>query len=504
MSVVGSTVVVGTGAAASRVLGFARDILFAQVLGAGPVADAFLAAFRLPNLVRRVLSEGGLNPALVPVLARLAPEDRARFAGEALAVLGLALAALVALVELSAGLVVLVLAPGLDEPGTLSLAALYTRLCFPLVIGVTLASFVAAVLNHGRRYLVAAAAPLIVNAALLSTLLALQAGTLSPEHGAAWLAGIASLAGLAQLGCVWLALRGDAAIRAVRPRCSPALRNVGRSALLTLVAGGAAQLFIIMGTQAASFLPSGVSWLYYAERIVQLPIGLVAASAGVVLLPELATRHAAGERSRVIAAQNRAVEWALVVAAPAAVGLVVLADPITAILLQRGAFEPEDAAGTAQALRGMSLGLPFAVLGKVLAQTLFSRDAGKKALAPAAAGLSVTALSTFALGPLLGVFGIGLGIAIGFAAHAGLLVRALRQQELWAADRRLRKRMTRIGLASAALGAALVTARSGMEAVAGAAQLSALCLGGGVAYFGFALLLGAVTRDELAMLVKKT
>lgn len=505
MSLLRSSLLVGAGAVASRLLGFARDILIAGTLGAGPVADAFLAAYQLPNLVRRTLSEGGLNAALVPALARLDGEAARRFAGEALAALALALLALVAAVELSAGLTVLLLAPGLgSDPGTLALAGLYSRLVFPLVAGVTLASFMGAVLNYRRRFAAAAVAPLVMNATLVAALLALPRTGLPLAEQAAWLAAASSLAGVLQLAVVAAALCGpDAPIRLTRPRLSPALRKLLATAGLTLVAGSAVPLMVLAGTQAASYLPSGVSWLYYADRLVQLPLGAMGAVMGAVLLPEFASLHAADERASLMAAQNRAIEAGLLLACPAAVALVVLAEPIARVLFERGAFGPQDSAGTAAAIAGMSIGLPFAAIGKVLAQSLFARGALRGTLAALAAGLAGTALAAALMAPRLGALGIGLAVAAGFVVHALVLAAALHRERLVGLDRRLGGRIARTGFATAALGGALLAALALVDEPLGAWGLAGLCVGGLGFYAAAALATGALGRGDLALLTKK-
>ena len=175
MSLIRSSLLVGFGSIASRVLGFVRDLLFAQALGAGLAADAFLTAFRLPNLVRRILGEGGLNPALVPQLSRMEQDEAAVMAGDVLGVFALALLGLTALVEIGAGPLALLLAPGLrGDGGALALVTLYTRLAFPIVVGVTLSSVAAAILNMRGRYGATALAPLAVNAGLILTLVGLE------------------------------------------------------------------------------------------------------------------------------------------------------------------------------------------------------------------------------------------------------------------------------------------------------------------------------------------
>ncbi|MBZ6077084.1 murein biosynthesis integral membrane protein MurJ [Microvirga puerhi] len=505
MSLLRSSLLVGLGAVASRILGFFRDILFAQVLGAGPVADAFLAAFRLPNLVRRVVAEGGLNPALVPILGRLEPEEAAKTAGDVTLLFTLLLAAIVAIVEIGAGTIGLFLAPGLaTQDGAPELVALYTRLAFPTVFGVTLASIGAAFLNIHRRYVAATLAPLAVNGGLIVALIAIgHIFSLDPEREAAWLSVASSVAGLAQLGLIAAALAwGGTVVRFRRPVWSPALKSLLLAGLPALLASGAVQLFVLAGTQIASFWPSGVSWLYYAERVMQLPLGLMAALAASVLLPELASLHRTGRPDALIAAQNRSLALALLLALPAAMALAILAEPISTVLFQRGAFDPADAHGTALALMGLSMGLPAATVGKVLSQTLFARGSLSSTLLAAVVGIAVTVLAGSLLGLILGVGGIALGISLGCLAHAGALVLFLRRPGLWRLDAELIGKAARITAATAIMGLGL-TGMLHLIPEPRAPGLTLLCLGGLSLYAVAAWLTGAVTRRDLALLTKK-
>ncbi len=505
MSLIRSSVLVGLGSLASRVLGFVRDILFAQALGAGPVADAFLAAFRLPNLVRRIVGEGGLNPALVPVLSRLGPDDAAVLAGDVVSAFALALLGLTGLVEIAAGLIAYALAPGLHDEGTLALVALYTRLSFPIVLCVTLSSIAAALLNMRGRFAATALAPLAVNGGLILCLVALEIGFGLPlERKAAWLALASSLAGLVQLVLVAAALwRDGGSIRFRRPHWSPTLKGLLLAGLPALVASGAVQLFILVGAQVASFWPSGVSWLYYAEKVMQLPLGLMAALGSGVLLPELALRHRAGETGAIVAAQNRALEVALLLALPAGAALFILAAPMAAILFERGAFEAGDARGTALVLMGLSPGLPAATAGKVLSQTLFARGSLRGALAAAAIGMVVTLAASLGLGWPLGPTGIALGISLGCAAHAAATVWLLDRAGLWSPDRAFLGRLARIAASTIVMSLGLILAAAFVPP-AGSLALAAFCGGGLALYALVGWAAGAVTRDDLAMLVKKS
>jgi len=504
MSLVRSTLVVGVSAALSRILGFARDLLLAQLLGAGPVADAFLVAFRLPHLLRRVVAEGGLNPAFIPLYARLKakdPETAKRFAGEAFAGVAVVLAVVVAFVEIGAGFIVLALAPGLD-PETRELATAYTRLAFPLTAGVTLAALITAVLNAEGRVLATALAPLAVNAALILSVLLLDWSDLALERQAEWLSLAVSLSGLLHLSVVAVAASQRLPTRWAWPRWTSDLGGLGRAILPTLAAAGAAQFFVLAGTIVASHQPSAVSWLYYADRIFQLPLGLVGSAAGAVFLGEIASRLVAADRMSAVEAQNRAVEGALLLSLPAAAALAILSSPIVVVLLERGAFDAGDSAGTAQALLGLSVGLPFAAVGKVLSQTIFAAGRVRGAILATLAGLLATVLAALSLGATLGVLGIGLGISAGVAVHMAALAIALQRLGLWATDRKLRSRATRTVAATLVMVAGLMLARSalGLDDRIG---LAALCVAGLALYGAAVFVTGAVTREDVAALRKK-
>lgn len=507
MSLIRSSLLVGLSSVASRVLGFVRDILFAQALGAGPVADAFLAAFRLPNFVRRIVGEGGLNPALVPALSRLERDDAAALAGDTVSVFALALLALTGLVEIGAGLLAFLLAPGLGGDGeTLALVALYTRLAFPIVLCVTLASIGAALLNMRGRFVMTALAPLAVTLGLILALLVLEGGLALPlERKAAWLAAASSLAGLIQLVLVAAALRRGAEriVRFRRPRWSPTLKGLLLAGFPALVASGAVQLFILVGTGVASFWPSGVSWLYYAEKVVQLPLGLMASLGTSVLLPELAQRYREGRTDAIVQAQNRALEVALLLALPAGAALFILAGPMAAVLFQRGAFEAADAQGTANLLMALSLGLPFATAGKVLSQSLFACGSLRGTLAAALIGIAVTLAASPLLGRIFGPTGIGLGISLACLAHAGAIVWLLARLGLWSPDRALLRRLSRIAFATMAMSLGLLAGRS-LAPPLGNLTLAGFCLGGLGLYALAAWLAGAVTRDDWARLPKNS
>lgn len=426
--------VVGAATVASRLLGFARDVLIARLLGGGPVADAFLAALRLPNLVRRVLGEGGLNAPFVPLYLAIKGEkgtaEASRFAGEAAGQLGLLLLILVALGELFAPWLVLALAGGFaDEPATLALAASFTRLMLPFLLLTTLAALLAALLNAEKRFTVAALAPALMNAILLGVLLALHLAGTVPEDAARWLALAVSVTGLAHLAMILWALGG---IGLPRPslRWSPEMTRLLRTGGATLLAASAAQLVLLVATQIASVETGAVAALYYADRVFQLPLGFVGVAMGTVVLSDMA---AAADRDGPDAMLGRALALGLALALPAAAALVVLADPIVSVLFEHGRFDAADRARTAAALAAFGLGLPFAVAAKVFGQVYFARRRPRLPLASGGLAVLVAALAGLVSisGGIPAARGAALAATLAFVAQALLLGVALLRDGVW-------------------------------------------------------------------------
>ncbi|WP_100964508.1 murein biosynthesis integral membrane protein MurJ [Bosea sp. FBZP-16] len=427
------SLIVGAATVLSRLLGFARDVLIARLLGAGPVADAFLAALRLPNLVRRVLGEGGLNAPFVPlylaIKAERGEEAAKRFAGAAASQLGLLLLGFVVLAEIFAPWVVLGLAGGFaDEPQTLALAAYYTRLMLPFVLLTTLAALLAALLNAEGRFTVAALAPALMNAILLAALLfALFRG--GDSHASATLlAACLSLTGLAHLAMILWRLLG---IGLPRPglRWSTDMSRLVRTGGATLLAASAAQLVLLISTQIASTGPGSVSALYYADRVFQLPLSFFGVAMGTVVLSAMA-----GERSQADhdALLGRALALGLALAIPAATALFVLAEPIVSVLFENGQFNAADRERTAAALAAFACGLPFALAAKVFGQVYFVRRQPRLPLIAGFAAVAVAALAGFALLGWRDAAMIGaLAASLAFIVQAGLLAIHLLRAGLW-------------------------------------------------------------------------
>lgn len=495
------SLVVGAATILSRLLGFARDVLIARLLGAGPVADAFLAALRLPNLIRRVLGEGGLNAPFVPlylaIKAERGEEAARRFAGAAASQLGVMLTGFVALAEIFAPWVVLGLAGGFAaEPQTLALAAFYTRLMLPFVLLTTLAALLAALLNAEGRFTVAALAPALMNAILLAALLVELFRGGDSHASATLLAGCLSLTGLAHLAMILWRLRG---IGLPRPslRWSPDMTRLVRTGGATLLAASAAQLVLLISTQIASTEPGSVSALYYADRVFQLPLSFFGVAMGTVVLSAMAGELSPAGHDALL---GRALVLGLALAIPAAAALVMLAGPIVSVLFENGRFGADDRERTAAALAAFALGLPFALAAKVFGQVYFVRRRPRR---PLIAGFAAVAVAALAGSILLGwrdAATVGaLAASFAFIVQAGLLGLDLLRAGLWRPRWTDARTMLAILLAAASMIIVLAAAIGPLEpslapeqpALRRAGALALLCCAGGLTYAAAGFLTGA-------------
>ena len=378
MSMLKNFATVGFATLASRALGFVRDILIAASIGSGPVADAFFVAFRLPNLFRRLFAEGAFNSAFVPIFAgKLEEEGRngaRRVAEEIMAGLLFVLLVFTALAELAMPLMIHALAPGFTEdPAKFDLAVVLTRITFPYLLCMSLIAFLSGILNSLGKFAAAAFAPVLLNVVMIGTLvLILLVGADNSPLAGYYLAWGVFVAGFVQLAAlVWALLHNDFPLSFRRPKSTENTKKLIRLGIPGVVAGGVTQLNIMIGTIIASFQAGAVSYLYYADRIYQLPLGVVGIAIGVVLLPDLTRKVRAEDSKAVDAAQNRAMEFAMFLTLPAAIALAVVPGPIIGVLFERGQFTSDDTHMTAMALAAFAFGLPAFVLNKVLSPGFF-------------------------------------------------------------------------------------------------------------------------------------
>ncbi len=513
MSLIRAIATVGGYTMISRVTGFVRDVLIAALVGAGPVADAFFVAFQIPNFFRRLTGEGALTVAFVPMFAGLVEtQGRAAavaFAGQVQSVLLAVLFGFLVIAEVGMPWLVLVLAPGFaDEPLRYELAVELTRITFPYLPLISLVALWGGMLNSLDRFWAMAAAPILLNLILI-TALALAAGALeTPGHVLAW--GVAA-AGVAQAVFVGFACRREGALpRLAWPRLTPQIRRLLALMGPAALGAGVVQVNAFIGILLASLLPAGsISYLYYADRVVQLPLGVVGVAIGTALLPMLA-RHVRGDRQDQAAdTQNRALEVALLLALPAAAALAVIAEPVVVVLFERGKFDAEASVATAAALTAYAAGLPAFVLIKVFQPGYFAREDTATPVKVAALAVAANLAFNAALMPVFGHVGIALSTALSSWLNVALLGWILARRGHFSADVRLRRRVPRIVLAVAAMAAALWAAHRGLEpwiagnTGAGIAALAALVVGGLAVYGIGCAALGAARPGELVASLRR-
>ncbi|WKA28652.1 murein biosynthesis integral membrane protein MurJ [Bradyrhizobium roseum] len=463
---------VSTGTLASRLLGFVRDSALAALLGAGPVADAFLAAFQLVNVVRRLLTEGGLNAALVPAWLRVreseGPTAAAAFAGRVLGTITLALIAATALLALLMPLVIAAIAPGFAGRETLQLATDNARLMLPYLAFAGPVTVMMALLNAQGRFALTAFSPLLFNIALIAVMAVLMLFPQSAARAAQIVAATVGIAGLLQLSILVLR-RGERIATPLRISFDREIRGFLARAAPGMMASSAPQLLMVAGAIIASSSPSAVSWLYFAGRLVELPLGIVGVAMGTVLIPEL-TRAVRGEdRAAIAHAESRGLELAVGLALPATLGLIVLAEPIVRLLFEHGAFTADDAKATARALMWLAVALPAHVLVKALSPAFFAREDTMTPLLSALKGVVLAVALAFLLSRWYGADGIAAAIALGAWSMAFSLIRRGAATFGFSIDAAAKRRLPRIALSALAMGALLwFCARSLPAAASGA------------------------------------
>ena len=506
MNLVRSAATVGGTTLISRLLGFLRDVMVAAAIGTGPIADAFFVAFRFPNMFRSIFAEGAFNSAFVPLFAkRLEGEGEAaarRFAEDALAVLLLALFVLTVAAELAMPWLMLVFAPGFSEdPQKFALAVEFTRIAFPYLLFISLTALQSAILNSLGRFFPGAAAPVMLNITMIGAILFLVPLTDNPGRALAW--GVAA-AGVVQF--LWLAIslwRAGMVLRLRMPRLTPDVRRLFRLGVPGVIAGGITQVNLTIGTMIASLQAGAVSWLYYADRIYQLPLAVIGIAIGIVLLPELSRRLRAEDHGGASWSQNRAVEFSMLLTVPAAVGAAVLAADIIRVLFERGAFTSADTEATALALVIYAAGLPAFVLIKVFQPAFFAREDTKTPLRFAAISIAVNIVTSFALFFYFGFAGIATGTTLAAWVNAGQLGARLYARGEFAPDAVLARRLPLILLTSGGMGAVLWFGAEALtpffedDLLTSIGALALLIAGGVLVYFFLCQVTGAVRLGDL-------
>jgi putative peptidoglycan lipid II flippase len=496
-----SVATVGSMTLVSRGLGFVRDMLVAYVLGAGPLADAFFVAFKLPNFLRRLFAEGAFNAGFVPMFARTLEADGAKvakaFAEQAQAVLVAILLPLVLVAIPLMPWVITIFTPGFEPPDPRYAAAVeLSRITFCYILFISLVALQSGVLNSMNLFGAAAASPVVLNITMITALGLTEAGLGAPAYTLAW-----SVAAAGLLQFLWLRFslyRANMALAPRRPRISPEIRRLFALIVPGAIGASAAQISALVDIFFASLLPTGaVSYLYYADRLSQLPLGVIGVAIGTALLPLLARQLRAGDTAAALKSQNLAVELALLLTLPSALALIVLAWPIMHVLFEHGAFGPEDSIKTSWALAAYSAGLPAYVLIKVLTPGFFAREDTRTPVKVALVALAANLVLVLTLMWPLAHVGIALATALSAWLNAGQLAWLLHRDGLLQPDARLRRRLPRIVGASFAMAVGLWLAGKLLAPLPAAPSLGVLIVIGGAGFLMLARLFGALDFLEL-------
>ena len=508
-----SIATVGSFTAISRVAGFVRDILMTAIIGAGFVADCFVVAFKLPNFFRRLFAEGAFNAAFVPLFAeKLQGEngraDSIRFAEDTLAVLLTVLLIFVALVQIFMPGFLYVLAYGfVDQPEKFDLAVTLTRFTFPYLLFISLVSLLGGMLNALDRFAAVAATPIVLNLTLISSLLFLT--PYFPTGGHALALGV-SIGGVLQFVWLVVALRREGIqLRLRRPRLTPGVKKLLILMAPVALGAGAVQVNLLIDVLIASFLPSGsISYLFYADRLNQLPIGVVGVAVSTALLPLLSRQVASGSESDAVSSLNRAMEISLFLTIPAAAALLVIPGPLISALFERGAYTVTDTAATAAALAAYAAGLPAYVLIKALGTPYFARQDTKTPVIFSVIALVVNTILNLILMQYFGHVGLAMATAISAWLNVAMYVVGLIRLGYMKPDRRLLTRVPRVVLASAVMAGAIwylagqMGIWSAMDEFDRAVSILIVVATGGVVFAVLSQITGALRFQELRGLIR--
>ena len=504
---------------ASRILGLVRDSLFARYVGAGFASDAFLVAFRLPNLFRALFAEGAFSAAFIPMFNQKVGDKTGEglpaglaFARDVLSVLLPILIAMTVVLELAAWPVTYTLSGGFNgvHPDQFDFAVLLSRLTIPYLMLISLVSLLGGILNSLQKFWVNAAAPILLNVTLIAALLLFHA---TDPYGTAQNQAIAvSVSGVFQLAWLIWSCRANGVRLAIKlPRLTPDVKRLLSLILPAAAGAGAVQINLVVSTAlAASLLPHGsVTYIYMADRVNQLPLGLIGIGLGTVLLPLISRQLAAGEDAIAMTTQNRGMELALLLTLPATVALVLCGEPIVAALFEHGKYGAQDTYYTAQALAAFSVGLPSYILVKVLTPGFYARSDTKTPVRFATMSMGVNLLLNLALIVPLKHMGPPLATELASTFNVVLLYHTLRTRGHFEPDARLKRRAWRLAVAALAMGIILWLLQGmltpythGNWAIRTGAMV-VLVGAGGLVYAILTFVLGAFTRDDLSFLRRK-
>jgi len=519
MSLVKKFATVASGTLMSRTLGFAREMLMAAALGTGPVADVFYAAFQFPNTFRRLFAEGAFNAAFVPLFSKEIEangiDGARRFSEEVFGVLFSVLLVITIAMELAMPLLVrFVIAPGYaDDPQKFGQTVSLATIMFPYLICMSLAAMMSGMLNSLRRYFAAAVAPVFLNVILVGVLGYGWYTDAAPTWVGYALSWGVLVAGLVQLMIVYLDVRHAGASIGFRwPKLTPNVKRLLWLALPAAVTGGITQINTLIGTAIASGQDGAVSSLNLADRVYQLPLGVVGIAVAIVLLPELARALKSGNLQEAENLQNRSVEFTLFLTLPGAAALLVMSEPIVRVLYERGAFAANGSTPTVAAILAIfAVGLPAFVLIKAFTPGFFAREDTRTPMVFAAISVAINIGLALWLFPRMGAPGIAVASAVAGWVNAAMLFATLVRRGHWGSDWPLMTRIPRLVFAAALMAGALwygadwldAHLASSSPAWTQATALAVLCAAGALIYFIAAFGTGGASLGMIRRNVKR-
>lgn len=512
----------------SRIAGFVRDMLLARILGPGMAADSFFVAFQLPNIFRRLFAEGAFAAAFVPLFSRKLGkdgelEDAERFSSEVVSVFVPVLILFVALFEIAMPAIIWLMASGFQEvPGKFELTVALARITFPYLFLISMVALLAAILNSMSRFAAGASFPILLNIVLIAALLIgddasiligdYVRGTDGEDIVVAYfLAGGVALGGVVQLLWLWFwTKRSGFKLRLHRPRLTKDVRELGVIILPATFGAGVYQISQLVQLFFATQLPSGsVSHLNFADRLNQLPLGVIGIALGTAILPALSRHIGADDKAQADRVQSNAIELAMLLTLPAAAALMICAPAFVNAFFLGGQFDAEDARITSNVLTALVAGLPAYVLIKVLTPAFFSRKDTRTPVYAAAIVLVFFITFNALLIDRLGIVGIASATAIGAWLNVAMLYTILWKRGHYQLETALVRRLISQLLATGVMAALLfylvppLSDWFGGSVIERILSIAALVSAGMLVYFGAAALTGAIDRSKIALLLKR-
>jgi putative peptidoglycan lipid II flippase len=510
MNLVKATGTIGGLTMVSRIAGFLREMLMSRILGAGIYTDAFYVAFRLPNTFRRLFGEGAFSAGFVPLYSqRLQSGGEAearRFSEEVLAVFLPTLILFTLLFMLGMKLFIYAITGWSGDQ--LAFGTFLTRLTFPYLLLISLVSLYSGILNSLARFTAAAFAPALLNLAMLVALVSVRQGG---AVTATALAAAVTVGGILQLILLIAACkRAGVTLRVRRPRLTPGVRQFIRVVIPATLGAGVYQVSVFIDTFFLTRIGTGaVSWFNYADRLNQLPLGVIGAAIGTAILPQVSRHVDIGEDDKAARVQGQAAELAMLLCLPAALALAVSALPLVSAIFEAGRFDARDAHFTALTLSLISLGLPAYVLVKVLTPGFYARRDTATPVKIAVVVLIANVILNFALIPPFGIGGLAAAVALSSWLNCTMLYVLLHRRGHFRVERWLASRLARQLLAAGAMAIALLAIRHALSGwfdgsfVQRIAGVGAIVGGGLAVYFPLVWLLGGTDKEELKALVRR-